>query len=69
MKVIDVLVGIAKDMIPPDFKFRIDHSYVVYFVENGTLYYQNNNDNEKDEVGWSMYKDWLNRDIQIVGEE
>lgn len=66
MKVIDIYDKIAKgEKIPT---FIISDDRYKYFMKDGFLYY-NKLGYEEEEVEWSVYKDWLNREITIVEDE
>lgn len=71
MRVIDVLVGMAEDLLPEEFKFRIRGDGLIYYIErDGFLYYELAG-GRKIFVEWSIFKDWLTKEIEIVngGEE
>ena len=65
MQVIDVLIGMTKDILPSNFRFYIGDDDVVYLVENNSLYIEQYGGG-KEEVEWFMYKEWLNKPIQII---
>ena len=70
MQVIDVLIGMANDMLPSNFEFHIDGSRAVYYIRGNMLYYRDSIDSRDcRDVHWGIYKSWLNKPIQIVGEK
>lgn len=65
MKVIDIYNKIANGEEVP--KFRLNDGRYEYYMKDGFLY-QNKLDYREEEVEWYVYKDWLNREIEIIDD-